>query len=135
MRLLCDLINVRERPWAFKRQPIDYNRRGTDRLNAHPWKEPFVSASARFGPRRYIARRTPAHSLVQELTISLSFASDSFPVQVSCRRGSIFDEAYTHFVSSAPQRFGAINPSFAKDVKFNGVDRWRSREKFSPPPK
>ena len=26
--------NVRERPWASKRQPIDYKRCCTDRLNA-----------------------------------------------------------------------------------------------------
>src|SRR6516162_9647419 len=36
MRLLCGSINVRERPWASKRQPIDYQRCCTDRLNAHP---------------------------------------------------------------------------------------------------
>src|SRR5215475_10526825 len=35
MRLLCGSINVRERPWASKRQPIDYQRCCTDRLNAH----------------------------------------------------------------------------------------------------
>src|SRR6266481_390013 len=35
MRLLCGSINVRERPWASKRQPIDYKRCCTDRLNAH----------------------------------------------------------------------------------------------------
>src|SRR5262249_5525255 len=29
-------VNVRERPWASKRQPIDYKRCCTDRLNAHP---------------------------------------------------------------------------------------------------
>src|SRR6516165_8514402 len=34
MRLLCGSINVRERPWASKRQPIDYKRCCTDRLNA-----------------------------------------------------------------------------------------------------
>jgi hypothetical protein len=33
--LLCGSINVRERPWASKRQPIDYKRCCTDRLNAH----------------------------------------------------------------------------------------------------
>ena len=64
--------------------------------------------------------RTPVHSLVQELTISLSFASDVIAIQVSYRRGSIFGEAYTHFVSSAPQHFGAMNPPFARDVQFNG---------------
>jgi hypothetical protein len=32
--LLCASINVRERPWASKRQPIDYKRCCTDRLNA-----------------------------------------------------------------------------------------------------
>jgi hypothetical protein len=32
--LLCGSINVRERPWASKRQPIDYKRCCTDRLNA-----------------------------------------------------------------------------------------------------
>ena len=36
MRLPCDSINVRERPWASKRQPIDYKRCCTDRLNPHP---------------------------------------------------------------------------------------------------
>jgi hypothetical protein len=33
--LLCGSINARERPWASKRQPIDYKRCCTDRLNAH----------------------------------------------------------------------------------------------------
>src|SRR5215471_6198274 len=37
-RLLCGSINVRERPWASKRQPIDYRRCCTDRLNAPPEK-------------------------------------------------------------------------------------------------
>jgi hypothetical protein len=32
--LLCGSISVRERPWASKRQPIDYKRCCTDRLNA-----------------------------------------------------------------------------------------------------
>jgi hypothetical protein len=32
--LLCGSINARERPWASKRQPIDYKRCCTDRLNA-----------------------------------------------------------------------------------------------------
>jgi hypothetical protein len=32
--LLCGSINVRERPWASKRQPINYKRCCTDRLNA-----------------------------------------------------------------------------------------------------
>jgi hypothetical protein len=30
----CGSINVRERPWASKRQPINYERRCTDRLNS-----------------------------------------------------------------------------------------------------
>src|SRR5262245_55706277 len=34
MQLLCGSINVRERLWASKRQPIDYRRCCTDRLNA-----------------------------------------------------------------------------------------------------
>ena len=71
---------------------------------------------------------TPVHSLVQELTISLSFANDTILIEVSDRRGSVFDEAYTEFVSSAPQHFRAINPSFAGDVQFNGVDYWRINE-------
>jgi hypothetical protein len=29
-------INVRERPWASKRRPIDYKRCCTDQLNAQP---------------------------------------------------------------------------------------------------
>ena len=33
-RLPCDSINVRERPWASKRQPINYKRCCTDRLNS-----------------------------------------------------------------------------------------------------
>jgi hypothetical protein len=32
--LLCGSSNVRERPWASKRQPIDYKPCCTDRLNA-----------------------------------------------------------------------------------------------------
>ena len=32
-QLLCGSINVRERPWASKRQPIDCKRYCTDRLN------------------------------------------------------------------------------------------------------
>src|SRR5215813_13265370 len=39
MRLPCDSINVRERPWASKRQPIDYKRCCTDRLNPQPESE------------------------------------------------------------------------------------------------
>src|SRR6185503_8192494 len=35
MRLPCDSINVRERPWASKPQPINYKRCCTDRLNSH----------------------------------------------------------------------------------------------------
>src|SRR5262245_11165505 len=35
MRLPCDSINVRERPWASKHQPINYKRCCTDRLNSH----------------------------------------------------------------------------------------------------
>ena len=31
----CGSINVRERPWTSKRQPIDCKRCCTDRLNAH----------------------------------------------------------------------------------------------------
>src|SRR5262252_4607839 len=34
MRLRCDSINVRERPWASKRQPIDYKRCCADQLNS-----------------------------------------------------------------------------------------------------
>src|ERR1700704_1207633 len=33
-RLPCDSINVRERPWASKPQPISYKRCCTDRLNS-----------------------------------------------------------------------------------------------------
>src|SRR5262249_10924928 len=36
MRLPCDSINVRERPWASKLQPINYKRCCTDRLNSQP---------------------------------------------------------------------------------------------------
>ena len=35
-RSLCGSINVRERPWASKPQPIDCKRCCTDRLNSHP---------------------------------------------------------------------------------------------------
>jgi len=134
MRLLCGSINVRERPWASKRKPIDYRRHGTDRLNAHPVSSHLCAAHPGLGHEE-TWMRTPVHSLVHELTISLSFASDAIAIQVSYRRGSIFGEAYTRFVSRAPQHFGAINPSFAGHVQFNGVDCWRSREKFSSPPK
>src|SRR5215467_612062 len=34
MRLPCDSINVRERPWASKLRPINYKRCCTDRLNS-----------------------------------------------------------------------------------------------------
>jgi hypothetical protein len=34
--LLYGSINVRERPWASKRQPIDYKPCCTDRLSSHP---------------------------------------------------------------------------------------------------
>jgi hypothetical protein len=44
----CGSINVRERPWASKRQPINYERRCTDRLNSQT-----NSGS----------RRDPAHSI------------------------------------------------------------------------
>jgi hypothetical protein len=33
--LLYGSISVRERPWASKRQPIDFKRCCTDRLNPH----------------------------------------------------------------------------------------------------
>src|SRR5215470_13132504 len=36
MRLPCDSINVRERPWASKLRPINYKRCCTDRLNSQP---------------------------------------------------------------------------------------------------
>jgi hypothetical protein len=88
-------------------------------------------SNGRIGPRRNIAMLTPVHSLVQE-SISLFFAKGTIFIEVSFRRDSIFDEVYTDFVSSAPQHFGAMNPSFARDVQFNGVDYWRSREKFNP---
>src|SRR5687768_4222391 len=35
-RLSCDSINVRERPWASKPQPINYKRCCADQLNSHP---------------------------------------------------------------------------------------------------
>ena len=78
--------------------------------------------------------RTPAHSLVQELIISLSLqiANDTIPVQVSDRRGRAFYEVYADFVSGAPKYVSAINPSFDGDVQFNSVDRWRGTEKFEP---
>ena len=44
-RLLCGSINVRERPWASKRQPIDYKRCCTDRLNAHPESRHSIGAA------------------------------------------------------------------------------------------
>lgn len=74
--------------------------------------------------------RTSVRSLVQELTISWSFANDTVPIEVTDRRGSVFDEAYADLVSSPPQHFGAMNSSFARDVQFNGVDYWRSRDEF-----
>jgi hypothetical protein len=49
------------------------------------------------------------------------FANDTILVQVSDRRGSAFAEAYTDFVSSTPQHFGAMNLAY-----------WWSREKFKP---
>jgi hypothetical protein len=64
--------------------------------------------------------------------ISVSSASETISVQVSDRRGSVFDEAYTDFVSGTPQHFGAMNPSFDGDVQFKSVDYWRSRKKFEP---
>ena len=78
--------------------------------------------------------RTPVHSLVQELIISLSsqIANDTIPVQVSDRRGRAFYEVYADFVSGAPKYVSAINPSFDGDVQFNSVDRWRGTEKFEP---
>jgi hypothetical protein len=79
-----------------------------------------------------MAMRTPVHSLVQQLAISLSVATETIPIQVSDGRSSVFDEAYADFVRSAPQHFGAINPSFAGDVQFNDVDHWRSRHKSKP---
>ena len=64
--------------------------------------------------------------------ISVSSASETISVQVSDRRGSVFDEAYTDLVSGTPQHFGAMNPSFDGDVQFKSVDYWRSRKKFKP---
>ena len=57
MRLPCDSINVRERPWASKRQPIDYKRCCTDRLNPPPqsghskWALRFFALDSRAKPR------------------------------------------------------------------------------------
>src|SRR5215475_12542279 len=60
MQLLCGSINVRERLWASKRQPIDYRRCCTDRLNAPPesgrWLLPQPS-------RLRATRRHPPSSL------------------------------------------------------------------------
>jgi hypothetical protein len=60
------------------------------------------------------------------------FANDTILVQVSDRRGSAFAEAYTDFVSSTPQHFGAMNLAYDRDLQFNSVDYWWSREKFKP---
>ena len=46
-RLLCGSINVRERPWASKRQPIDCKRCCTDRLNAHSQSRHSLTRLAR----------------------------------------------------------------------------------------
>jgi hypothetical protein len=58
------------------------------------------------GPGRDIAMRTPVHSLFQELTISLFSrllsSNDTIPVEVSDKRGGVFDEAYTDLISSPP---------------------------------
>src|SRR5262249_537250 len=48
MRLPCDSINVRERPWASKPQPINDKPGCTDRLNSHPERRPFPSTSNRY---------------------------------------------------------------------------------------
>jgi hypothetical protein len=37
-----------------------------------------------------------------------------------------------HFVSSTPQHFGAMNLAYDRDLQFNSVDYWWSREKFKP---
>src|SRR6267154_494732 len=74
-RLPCDSINVRERPWASKPQPINYKRCCTDRLNSHllkadillrlverarPTNEPECACSLRDGfNHRAIASLTP----------------------------------------------------------------------------
>src|SRR5215468_11837043 len=41
MRLPCDSINVRERPWASKLRPINYKRCCTDRLNSQSVNQPI----------------------------------------------------------------------------------------------
>src|SRR5580693_1388200 len=53
-RLPCGSINVRERPWASKRRPIDYKRCCTDRLNAQPLMRHFQSG-------KIIHRRPDGH--------------------------------------------------------------------------
>jgi hypothetical protein len=49
--LLCGSINARERPWASKRQPIDYKRCCTDRLNAQMDTGHWTTSLYRVGTR------------------------------------------------------------------------------------
>src|SRR5215472_8618501 len=65
MRLPCVSINVRERPWASKRQPIDYKRCCTDRLNPHPRPSHYAlslltaAAGAAFAMRQILLHIMP----------------------------------------------------------------------------
>src|SRR3979409_562658 len=46
-RLPCDSINVREKPWASKPQPINYKRCCTDRLNSQTFHGPSEGQALR----------------------------------------------------------------------------------------
>jgi hypothetical protein len=65
--LLCGSINGRERPWASKRQPIDYKRCCTDRLNAQAYHRQSANSATKIKGGKKKKHFPPARiSLVEE---------------------------------------------------------------------
>src|SRR3981081_4583310 len=72
-RLPCDSINVRERPWASKPQPISYKRCCTDRLNSQLL---FVLVILRHERRRLISLNVTANPTAEWIAHQIT---DAFP--------------------------------------------------------
>src|SRR5215471_18728545 len=88
MRLPCDSINVRERPWASKLRPINYKRCCTDRLNSHPESGPANRAGMSARPS---AARTKGRLRARsgpEVGASLDLGATVRPPHVARKRGS-----------------------------------------------
>ena len=76
-------ISVHERPWASKRQPIDYKRCCTDRLNAHPNRRhsPAFGSNDALGPRRLV-RYNKAGRFLNALVRLVARRAASWPLSV-----------------------------------------------------